>query len=99
MGRARSFLPPPAAFCRRRIPRRKVLRTGALMGVVLLASVVGFAGATAGRVWWAARNDDRAHADAIVVLGASQFDGRPSPVFRARLAHAKQLFDDGVART
>jgi hypothetical protein len=31
------------------------------------------------------------------VLGASQFDGRPSPVFQARLSHAKKLYDAGVA--
>ena len=52
---------------------------------------------TAARVWWVARQDDRPRSDAIVVLGASQFDGRPSKVFRARLDHAKQLYDAGVA--
>lgn len=35
--------------------------------------------------------------DAIVVLGAAQFDGKPSPVLKARLRHAKELFDAGVA--
>lgn len=55
-------------------------------------------GGTATRVWWVARQDDRPTSDAIVVLGASQFDGRPSAVFRARLDHAKDLFDHGVAK-
>ena len=54
-------------------------------------------GGTATRVWWVARQDDRPHSDAIVVLGASQFDGRPSAVFKARLDHAKDLLADGVA--
>ena len=36
-------------------------------------------------------------ADAIVVFGAAQYDGRPSPVFRARLDHAFELFQHGVA--
>lgn len=36
-------------------------------------------------------------ADVIVVLGAAQYDGDPSAVFRARLDHAAQLFRDGVA--
>lgn len=36
-------------------------------------------------------------ADAIVVFGAAQYDGRPSPVFRARLDHADQLFRKGLA--
>jgi uncharacterized SAM-binding protein YcdF (DUF218 family) len=36
-------------------------------------------------------------ADAIVVFGAAQYDGRPSPVFRARLDHAFELFQRGLA--
>lgn len=36
-------------------------------------------------------------ADAIVVFGAAQYDGRPSPVFRARLDHAEELFRKGLA--
>jgi len=36
-------------------------------------------------------------ADAIVVFGAAQYDGRPSPVFRARLDHASNLFRRGLA--
>lgn len=45
----------------------------------------------------AARQDDAAPADAIVVLGAAQYNGRPSPVFRARLDHAAALFRRGLA--
>jgi uncharacterized SAM-binding protein YcdF (DUF218 family) len=36
-------------------------------------------------------------ADAIIVFGAAQYDGRPSPVFRARLDHANELFRRGLA--
>ncbi|MBV9340397.1 MAG: YdcF family protein [Acidobacteria bacterium] len=36
-------------------------------------------------------------ADAIVVFGAAEYDGRPSPVFRARLDHAYSLFHAGLA--
>jgi uncharacterized SAM-binding protein YcdF (DUF218 family) len=36
-------------------------------------------------------------ADAIVVFGAAEYSGRPSPVFRARLDHALELFGRGVA--
>jgi uncharacterized SAM-binding protein YcdF (DUF218 family) len=36
-------------------------------------------------------------ADAILVLGAAQYNGRPSPVFRARLDHALELYHDGLA--
>lgn len=36
-------------------------------------------------------------ADAIVVFGAAEYAGRPSPVFRARLDHAWDLFRRGIA--
>ena len=52
---------------------------------------------TAGSIWWLARQDDRPTSDVIVVLGASQFDGRPSSVFKARLQHARALYEDDVA--
>ncbi|MDX6200452.1 MAG: hypothetical protein QOJ79_3603 [Actinomycetota bacterium] len=63
----------------------------------LLSIVILVVGATAVRVWWVARQDHHPRSDAIVVLGASQFDGKPSTVFRARLQHAKALYDAGVA--
>ena len=65
------------------------------MAVVLAAVVV--VGGTATSIWWVARGDDRTATDAILVLGASQFDGRPSPVLEARLEQAKKLYDQGVA--
>lgn len=67
-----------------------------LLGSVLVAAVV--VGGTAVRVWQVARTDDRQRADTAVVLGAAQYDGRPSDVLRARLQHAKQLYDTGVVR-
>ena len=36
-------------------------------------------------------------ADAIVVFGAAEYSGRPSPVYRARLDHAFDLFQRGIA--
>jgi uncharacterized SAM-binding protein YcdF (DUF218 family) len=41
--------------------------------------------------------DQRVSADAIAVLGAAQYNGRPSPVFRARLDHAATLYRLGLA--
>lgn len=41
--------------------------------------------------------DEARPADAIVVLGAAQYDGRPSPVLRARLDHALELYRRGTA--
>jgi uncharacterized SAM-binding protein YcdF (DUF218 family) len=52
---------------------------------------------TATRVWWFARQDDHRVSDAIVVLGAAQFNGRPSSVFTARLVHARDLYKLKVA--
>lgn len=68
--------------------------------VALLALFCGVAyvGLTFLNVWWRARHDDsRARADAIVVLGAAQYDGRPSKVFAARLDHALALYRKGAA--
>ena len=72
---------------------KTVRRILASIVLALVAIVLG----TAGRVWWVARQDDHPRSDAIVVLGASQFDGRPSAVFKARLDHAKTLYDEHVA--
>ena len=72
---------------------RFVRRLVSLLVVGVLLVVAG----TAASVWWVARQDDRPVSDAIIVLGASQFDGRPSSVFKARLQHARSLFEDGVA--
>ncbi|MGA6164407.1 YdcF family protein [Amycolatopsis magusensis] len=68
----------------------------AVVGAVLITLLV--VGGTAARVWHVARLDDRSPADVIVVLGAAQYNGKPSEVFRARLVHAKQLYDTGVAK-
>lgn len=43
------------------------------------------------------RHDETAPADAIVVLGTAQWDGRPSTTFQARLDHALELYRDGYA--
>lgn len=45
----------------------------------------------------AATHDEAARADAIIVLGAAQYRGRPSPVLRARLDHAVDLYTRGLA--
>jgi len=45
----------------------------------------------------AGREDQRRPADAIAVLGAAQYDGRPSPVLQARLDHALHLYREGLA--
>lgn len=71
-----------------------MLRRGA--SLVVLTLVVYFL-VTAAQVWSASRDRDVSPADAVVVLGAAQYDGRPSPVYAARLDHAIELYQDGVA--
>ncbi len=77
------------AWLTRRVARRIAL------GLVLLC--VGYYLVTLFQVWRAAESDDRTPTQAIIVLGAAQFDGRPSKVFQARLDHAAQLWREGVA--
>ncbi len=67
------------------------------LGVGALAVVVVGVGATTFRIWQQGERDESRPADAIVVLGAAQYAGRPSPVFEARLAHAVGLFHEGIA--
>jgi uncharacterized SAM-binding protein YcdF (DUF218 family) len=64
-------------------------------GVLLIGALI--VGGTGFRVWQVARFDDRTQADVVVVLGAAQYDGKPSKILEARLNHAKNLFEDGVA--
>ncbi len=66
--------------------------------VVLLATVLYYV-VTLVQVWWAAREDDTRRSEAIVVLGAAQYNGRPSAVFKARLDHAADLYHEHVAPT
>jgi uncharacterized SAM-binding protein YcdF (DUF218 family) len=62
-----------------------------------VAAVLLLIGSTALAIWWTARQDARPSSDAIVVLGSAQYNGVPSSIFEARLEHALDLYDDGVA--
>jgi uncharacterized SAM-binding protein YcdF (DUF218 family) len=77
---------PPAPWSLR---RRIVL---VLVGVVAVSWAL-----SAIQVWRVASRDLAAPSDAIVVLGAAQYRGRPSPVLRARLDHAIGLYARGLA--
>jgi uncharacterized SAM-binding protein YcdF (DUF218 family) len=67
---------------------------------VLLAVVVLnvlYVGVTFVQVWWSSTHDEARPSEAIVVLGAAQYDGRPSPVLQARLDRAHELYLEGIA--
>jgi len=67
-----------------------------LTRAVLLLIVVAWIASLVAVLLWE-RRDDATRADAIVVLGAAQYDGRPSPVLRARLDHALTLWGRHLA--
>ena len=69
-----------------------------LVGFVVLAALV-YLVVTFVQVWMASRRDEARPAEAIVVFGAAQYNGRPSPVLRARLDHAAQLYEHHIAPT
>lgn len=76
--------------------RRVVFASLGVLGSVLLYFVVSLV-----QVWNTGRDDSflrsRSTVDAIVVLGAAQYDGRPSPQLRARLDHVVTLWNLPVA--
>lgn len=65
--------------------------------VLLILAPLSYLVWTAGSIWRTSQRDDRPASDAIVVLGAAQYDGKPSPVFKARLDHARELYEADVA--
>ena len=69
-----------------------------LVGALVTLLVAAWALSAVRVVAWGWR-DEAQPADAIVVLGAAQYGGRPSPVLRARLDHAIALWHRGLAPT
>jgi uncharacterized SAM-binding protein YcdF (DUF218 family) len=70
------------------------------IGIVLVLAVVAFAAAVAYVSAEIARQsavDEAQPADIILVLGAAEYRGKPSPVLRARLDHALALYKKGLA--
>jgi uncharacterized SAM-binding protein YcdF (DUF218 family) len=84
------------------MPRRANARKAAAL-VVLFLLAASIAGAAIWSHWvyvqieTYATQDQAAPSDAIAVLGAAEYDGRPSPVFHARLDHALELYQRGIA--
>ena len=76
------------------MPRRRSI--GSTLSLVLFAAGVVYTVALAA-VLVTSQQDQRRPVEAIVVLGAAQYNGRPSPVLRARLDHAVTLYREGYA--
>lgn len=65
---------------------------------LLAAVLLGFyIGSTYRSIAKQAYTDETRPARAIVVFGAAEYNGRPSPIFKARLDHALQLYRNGIA--
>jgi uncharacterized SAM-binding protein YcdF (DUF218 family) len=71
-------------------PMRRVLLAVAVLVLAYFAATTFLVASWMGK-------DERRPADAIVVLGAAQYDGRPSAIYRARLEHAVDLYNQQVA--
>jgi uncharacterized SAM-binding protein YcdF (DUF218 family) len=65
--------------------------------ILATTALAGFLISTSFKIVREADRQDLRHADAIVVFGAAEYAGRPSPVYRARLDHAYELFLRGLA--
>lgn len=79
--------------------RRRILKWAALLAILVLVSIGLYWIYLYQQVRFVAGRDQSHVAEAIVVLGAAQYNGRPSKVFKARLDHALQLYQDGYSRT
>jgi uncharacterized SAM-binding protein YcdF (DUF218 family) len=82
---------------KRRVRPRGLLGWAVSFGVFLFLAVVLLAGSLIVAIYWQARVDQGRQVDAIVVLGAAQYDGRPSPVLQARLDAALEAWNAGYA--
>jgi len=98
----------PVRLSRLSVLRRRLLRpprwwraggVRRVLGVIATLVTLAFAYLvlTFAQVWWVGRDHGFARADAIVVMGAAQYDGRPSPQLQARLDHVLLLWNEGAA--
>ena len=77
----------------------RVVRVGVRGLTLVLVLLLGYLGITFLQVWNASNRSGEDQAEAIIVLGAAQYDGRPSPILAARLEHAVELYEAGTAPT
>ena len=86
------------------VPDTNLRHHGKPLGFLILGLSLGMLLAALGSCAWVysqiqyfAEHDEARAADAIAVFGAAEYDGRPSPVLRARLDHALSLYRRGIA--
>lgn len=77
---------------KRRWPKRVAIGLAVVLGLLFALYAVALYD-----VWSTSRHDEARPVDAIVVMGAAQYDGRPSPQLAARLDHALDLYQRGLS--
>jgi vancomycin permeability regulator SanA len=80
-----------------RKPKRPTFRRVLVLLAVLVLAILGWCRWVYVQIEHYASHDQAAPAEAIAVFGAAEYDGHPSPVFRARLDHAESLYSRGIA--
>lgn len=86
---------PPRDRSRRR--RRPLLRRTLLGTLFVVLVLLGYYVVSLLQVWSTGKSDQGRPVDAIVVLGAAQYDGEPSPQLAARLDHVAELWPRELA--
>ncbi|HYL94278.1 MAG TPA: YdcF family protein, partial [Terriglobales bacterium] len=79
------------------VDRARRKHPAAWIAALLIACVVGWFAVTCAQILRQAHTDEARPASVIVVFGAAEYAGRPSPIYRARLDHAFALFRKGLA--
>lgn len=84
---------------RRAKPKRRSItfRLALLLSLVIVVAAAAWVDWVLVQIETYAGRDQAAPSDAIGVFGAAEYDGRPSPVYRARLDHALDLYHRGIA--
>ena len=80
-----------------RKPKKPLLRWVLLLLAILAFAILGWCRWVYIQIQHYAAQDQAAPSNAIAVFGAAEYDGHPSPVFRARLDHAESLYNRGIA--
>ena len=76
---------------------RVVVRSFAVWTAAIVIAVSLYVALCAGLLAWHGSHDNATNADAIVVMGAAQYDGTPSPLLELRLTHALAVWKAGRA--
>lgn len=77
--------------------RRRGRRRLIAIATVFVLTILSLPTIALGNVLYYANRDDRTPTDAVVVLGAAQYNGVPSRVLANRLSHAEELVKQGVS--